>query len=143
MTLKSRGLVLFAACVIGSAAFQVDGAGRSVTANEPLRIHFEFNESTLLEKDIPTLHLIVAKLENRALSVRITGHCDERGTEQYNLALGDRRAHEASGYLLEHGIGANRIETISYGKERPLCTAHSEECWARNRRDEFSFSGTP
>ena len=65
------------------------------------------------------------------------GHCDERGTAEYNMALGERRAQEAKQYLVNLGIDASRIETISYGKERPLDNRSTEEAWAQNRRAQF------
>ena len=67
--------------------------------------------------------------------VLVEGHCDERGTAEYNLALGERRATAAKNYLVALGIDANRMQTISYGKERPVCTESTESCWAQNRRD--------
>ncbi len=67
----------------------------------------------------------------------IEGHCDERGSEKYNLALGDRRANAAKDYLVKLGVSAERIDTISYGKERLVCTEHNEECWQKNRRAHF------
>ena len=67
----------------------------------------------------------------------IEGHCDERGTNEYNLALGERRAKSAMNYLVSQGVQAARITIISYGEERPLCTEHTETCWAQNRRDHF------
>lgn len=72
--------------------------------------------------------------------VRIEGNCDERGTVEYNMALGQRRAAGAMKYLVDLGIGKNRISTISYGKERPLDPGHNEEAWAKNRRDHFSVT---
>ncbi len=69
--------------------------------------------------------------------IRIDGHCDERGTDQYNLALGRRRADQARRYLTDRGIDASRIETMSYGRERPAASGSSEEAWAQNRRGEF------
>ena len=69
--------------------------------------------------------------------VEIEGHCDERGTVEYNLALGAKRARAAKDYLATLGIAANRLTTISYGEELPLCHEHTEECWAQNRRDHF------
>ena len=68
------------------------------------------------------------------LKVVIEGHCDERGSTEYNLALGDRRAAAAKQFLTSLGIGADRMETVSYGKERPFCSASTEECWRQNRR---------
>lgn len=67
----------------------------------------------------------------------VEGHCDERGTEEYNLALGDRRAQAAAAYLIQLGVGSNRLESISYGEERPLDPGHTETAWAKNRRAEF------
>ncbi len=78
--------------------------------------------------------------DSRALSERsgirftIEGHCDERGSEKYNLALGDRRANAAKDFLVSQGINSSRIDTISYGKERPFCEEHNEDCWQLNRR---------
>ena len=69
--------------------------------------------------------------------VLIEGHCDERGTNEYNLALGERRAKATMNYLVSQGVQAARITIISYGEERPLCTEKTEACWARNRRAHF------
>jgi peptidoglycan-associated lipoprotein len=69
--------------------------------------------------------------------VTIEGHCDERGSTEYNIGLGERRAQAAKNYLISLGIGANRMDTVSWGKERPFCTEHTEECWQQNRRGHF------
>jgi len=74
---------------------------------------------------------------NPDIRIRIEGNCDERGTSEYNLALGERRADSAAKFLVSLGISPDRIETISYGEERPLALGHSEEAWAQNRRDDF------
>lgn len=71
------------------------------------------------------------------VKVVVEGHCDERGSTEYNLALGDRRASSAKQFLVSLGIAADRMETVSYGKERPFCTAHNEACWQQNRRAHF------
>lgn len=71
----------------------------------------------------------------------IEGHCDERGTNEYNLALGDRRANAAKNYLISLGVTGNRLQTLSYGEERPVCTESTEACWARNRRAHFVVTG--
>jgi peptidoglycan-associated lipoprotein len=68
------------------------------------------------------------------IKVLVEGHCDERGSTEYNLALGDRRAQSAKDYLVSLGVAADRMQTISYGKERPFCTEHNEACWQENRR---------
>ncbi len=70
--------------------------------------------------------------------VKIEGHCDERGTTEYNLALGQRRAEAAKRFLVALGVDASRVSTISYGEERPVCTDHQEGCWSKNRRDHFA-----
>jgi peptidoglycan-associated lipoprotein len=76
-------------------------------------------------------------MKNSSATLSIEGHCDERGTNEYNLALGDRRAKSVKDYLVSLGVPSSRIETISYGEEKPLCTEQSEECWAKNRRAHF------
>jgi len=73
--------------------------------------------------------------------VTIEGHADERGTVEYNLALGERRAKAAYDYLVSLGVAADRLKTVSYGKEVPLCQQSTEDCWARNRRDHFAVTG--
>jgi peptidoglycan-associated lipoprotein len=80
--------------------------------------------------------------QNPRYVVEIQGHCDERGTNDYNVALADRRANAAKEYLVTLGIAAGRLKTVSYGEERPVCTDANESCWWRNRRGEFHLSGT-
>jgi len=77
--------------------------------------------------------------DNPNVMVRIEGHCDERGTIEYNLSLGEKRAASAKKYMTDMGIDAGRIQTISYGKERPAVTGSNESAWAKNRRDEFKI----
>lgn len=72
--------------------------------------------------------------QNPSQSIVVEGHCDERGTREYNLGLGERRANAVKDYLVSLGVAASRVRTISYGKERPVCVASSEDCWSRNRR---------
>jgi peptidoglycan-associated lipoprotein len=76
-------------------------------------------------------------LKNNSAKILVEGHCDERGTNEYNLALGDRRSRAVRDYLVALGIGSSRIETISYGEEKPACKAATDECWAKNRRAHF------
>jgi peptidoglycan-associated lipoprotein len=80
-------------------------------------------------------------LDHPREKVEIEGHCDERGTVEYNLALGAKRARAVKDYLVSLGVAADRMTTISYGEELPLCTEHNEECWARNRRAHFVLLG--
>ncbi len=78
-------------------------------------------------------------LKNRSTQVLVEGHCDERGTAEYNLALSERRAHSAKKYLADLGVSADRISTISYGEERPVDPGHAESAWAKNRRCHFLY----
>ncbi len=71
------------------------------------------------------------------IKVTLEGHCDERGSTEYNIALGDRRAQAAKDFIVSLGVAADRVQTVSYGKERPFCTDHNEECWKQNRRGHF------
>jgi peptidoglycan-associated lipoprotein len=101
-------------------------------------IYYDFDKSTLTPMTQDTLMRHAAWLrDNSDVTVTIEGHADERGTNEYNLALGDRRADSAKAYLVDLGIPASRLTTISYGEERPLCTQKNEECWAKNRRGHF------
>jgi peptidoglycan-associated lipoprotein len=101
-------------------------------------IYFDFDRSFIRPEYRPVLEKKAKFLkEFPEYSLRIEGNCDERGTNEYNLALGDRRADSAKNYLISSGISAERIDTISYGEERPLAVGHNEESWAQNRRDDF------
>ncbi len=101
-------------------------------------IHFEFDQATLTEEARGTLGGHATWLKARpSVAVTIEGHCDERGTVEYNLALGDRRAEAVRDYLASLGIAANRLDTLSLGKERPLVPGHDESAWAQNRRAHF------
>lgn len=101
-------------------------------------VYFDFDSSTLLPAAQEVLKRKAAWMqENADASVIIEGHCDERGTEAYNLALGERRAESAKAFLVDLGIDATRLATISYGEERPVAMGHNEEAWAKNRRCEF------
>jgi peptidoglycan-associated lipoprotein len=101
-------------------------------------IYFDFDKSTLKPAAQDNLTKKADWLRaNPNATVTIEGHCDERGTNEYNLALGDRRADSAKAFLVDLGIAASRLTTVSYGEERPVCTQHTEECWAKNRRDHF------
>ena len=78
--------------------------------------------------------------QNAAVKIRIAGHTDSRGSDEYNLALGQRRAAAAKRYLTDRGIDASRIEIVSFGEERGTCSDEDESCWSRNRRDEFEIT---
>jgi peptidoglycan-associated lipoprotein len=97
-------------------------------------IYFDFDKYDIRPGDARILEADAAWLKTNDVLVLIEGQCDERGTEEYNLALGDRRAPATLNHLAALGIAADRMSTISYGKDRPVCTEHTEECWALNRR---------
>jgi peptidoglycan-associated lipoprotein len=101
-------------------------------------IHFDYDKANIRPEDASILDQKVAILQaNPNLRIRVSGHCDERGSDEYNLALGNRRAIAAKQYLTSHGIAASRIEIASYGKERPVDPGHTAEAWAKNRNDQF------
>jgi peptidoglycan-associated lipoprotein len=105
-------------------------------------IHFDFDRSDLRDSDRRILEKNAEVLKRfDFLLVSIGGHCDERGTVEYNLALGERRARTAFDQLVAFGVPPARLKTVSYGKEQPLCRDSTEECWARNRRAHFSVVG--
>ncbi len=104
-------------------------------------IHFGYNEATIRPEDDEVLKASADYLTaHPGTRLQIEGHCDDRGSEEYNIALGARRAQAAKDYLATLGISSDRMSTISYGKELPLCTEETDECWAENRRDHFALS---
>ncbi|MCP4633364.1 MAG: peptidoglycan-associated lipoprotein Pal [candidate division Zixibacteria bacterium] len=108
---------------------------------EPLvleNIYFDFNKHALKGDARRILQSTAEKLLDRTdARIKIEGHCDERGTEQYNLALGEKRALEAKKFLISAGVNGSRIDILSYGEERPAVLGHSENAWSKNRRGEF------
>jgi peptidoglycan-associated lipoprotein len=112
---------------------------KAFEATKDLRtIHFDFDRSDIRPGDAAILDANARWLgANPRHAVLIEGHCDERGTNEYNLALGERRARATMNYLVSRGVQASRMSTISYGEERPLCTEKTEGCWSRNRRAQF------
>jgi peptidoglycan-associated lipoprotein len=100
-------------------------------------VYFDFDKYDIRAGDARILDANAAWLKTNNDLVLIEGHCDERGTNEYNLALGERRAKATMNYLVGQGVQANRITIISYGKERPVCNEHNEACWAKNRRSHF------
>lgn len=101
-------------------------------------IHFDYDKSVIRPDAKAVLEKHAKWLQaNQRVKVQIEGHCDERGTDEYNLALGERRAQATKRFLAAMGVEAKRLSTISYGEERPLCTEHEESCYAKNRRAHF------
>ena len=102
-------------------------------------VHFDFDKSDIKDDAKKTLEDNAGWLKkNKDVKVTVEGHCDERGTEEYNLALGDRRSKSTKKYLVNLGVESKRMSTKSYGEEKPLETCHNESCWWKNRRADFS-----
>ena len=115
------------------------------------RIHFDLDKSFVRSDMIPIMDRNVELMKKRrrhfstksiygsggAWEITVEGHCDERGTNEYNYALGARRAESTKSYMVTHGVSADRIKTVSYGEDRPLRKGHNEEAWYYNRRAEF------
>ncbi|HEY4133230.1 MAG TPA: peptidoglycan-associated lipoprotein Pal, partial [Gemmatimonadaceae bacterium] len=102
------------------------------------KLYFDFDRSELRDDQRAVLDAKLPVLRaNPNIAIRVEGNADERGSDEYNLALGTRRAQIARKYLIDHGIDASRIEITSNGEERPVCQEHTESCWSQNRRDEF------
>ncbi len=125
-----------------AAAKGAGGLDAADLATVEQRVHFDFDKADLTSEDVATLQQKLQVLQAQPqVTIQIAGNCDERGSEEYNLALGERRAASAKRWLVDHGITDSRVSIISYGKERPLDPAHNEEAWAKNRRDDFVVTG--
>ena len=104
-------------------------------------VYFDFDSSAIKSSERPKVSAVADYLKaNAAKAVRVEGNCDERGTEEYNRALGERRALAVREELVRLGIAPTRVDTISYGKDKPLDPGHNEEAWSNNRRAEFDLS---
>ena len=138
-------LSLFAAIVVLSGCSSLRGMfggaecdtklARDFMANAEDRVFFAFDSSAITDNSAEILQTQVKWLKkHNEVNVIVQGYCDERGTREYNLALGERRANAVKQYLISQGIAADRISTISYGKERPAVLGNNEAAWAQNRR---------
>jgi len=118
------------------------GSAEDFRVNVGDTVHFGYNEYSIQDTDKAVLGRQAAWLAKYpAVRISVEGHCDERGTREYNLALGARRANAVKEYLVSQGVSTGRLETISYGKERPVCTDSNEGCWAQNRRGVSVVAG--
>jgi peptidoglycan-associated lipoprotein len=103
-------------------------------------VFFDFNKANIRSDEVHVTANDGSFLaQHPDIKILVEGHCDDRGSEEYNLALGDSRANSLKNSLEAHGVNADRIKTISYGKEKPFCTADNEQCWQQNRRDHVLF----
>lgn len=104
------------------------------------RIHFDFDRSDIRADQVPVLEANARWVNDHPqFRLLIEGHCDERDTEEYNLALGERRASATRDYMIRLGVDASRITIVSYGEERPMNSGHNESAWSQNRRAEFTL----
>jgi len=118
------------------------GSAEDFRVNVGDTVHFGYNEYNIQDNDKAVLGRQAQWLAKYpSVRVSVEGHCDERGTREYNLALGARRANAVKEYLVSQGVSAARLETVSYGKERPVCTESNEACWAQNRRGVTVVTG--
>jgi peptidoglycan-associated lipoprotein len=118
------------------------GAAAAISAPALDDVYFDFDRYNIRPGDAETLKKDYGRIaSNTNGKVRIEGNCDERGTVEYNLALGQKRADAAKAFLVSLGVDANRLDTVSYGKEKPADPGHNEQAWAKNRRDHFTPMG--
>jgi len=118
------------------------GSAEDFRVNVGDTVHFGYNQYNIEDSDKAVLGRQAAWLAKYpSVRLSVEGHCDERGTREYNLALGARRANAVKEYLGSQGVSTARVETISYGKERPICTESDEACWAQNRRGVSIVAG--
>ncbi len=132
------GLMALIAISLAAAGCQQQTRGGSKGVKGLSRIYFDFDKSDVKSDSKKTLEDNASYLKkNKDTKVTVEGHCDERGTEEYNLALGNRRAVSTKNYLVSLGVDKKRLSTKSYGEEKALETCHNESCWWKNRRAEF------
>jgi peptidoglycan-associated lipoprotein len=124
-----------------ASARDAASSAASVRTTLTALVHFDYDQSDLRPEDKALLDAKIPILQaNPGVTIRVSGHTDERGSDEYNLALGQRRAAAAKAYLVQHGIAESRIETISYGEERPIAQGSDESAYAQNRRAEFEIT---
>src|SRR6266567_3735557 len=123
------------------AATQPSMTDEQLFAQNAKDIYFDYDKSDVRSSEQSSIQADVAFLQQHSsVSFTLEGHCDERGSTEYNLALGDNRASAVKNALVGAGIAADRIKTVSYGKEKPFCTESNETCWQQNRRGHFVYS---
>lgn len=120
---------------VATAPSILPGSAEDLRVNVGDTVHFDYDKYAVLDADKATLQRQAAWLGKYPnVKVTVEGNADERGTREYNIALGARRANAVKEYLVSLGVSAARVDTVSYGKEKPICTESTESCWAQNRR---------
>ena len=138
----SEDAALNAQNLAGASAKGVTEANKSFLAKRV--VHFDYDSSELSNEDYQTLQAHAQFLNANANSkIALTGHTDERGTREYNMALGERRAKAVESFLLTNGVNATQLEAVSYGKEMPINAGHNEAAWKENRRVELNYEAVP
>ncbi|MBP8070847.1 MAG: peptidoglycan-associated lipoprotein Pal [Acinetobacter sp.] len=138
----SEDAALNAQNLAGASAKGVTEANKSFLAKRV--VHFDYDSSELSNEDYQTLQAHAQFLNANANSkIALTGHTDERGTREYNMALGERRAKAVQSYLITNGVNATQLEAVSYGKEMPINAGHNEAAWKENRRVELNYEAVP
>ncbi|OTG68161.1 peptidoglycan-associated lipoprotein [Acinetobacter sp. ANC 4470] len=145
-TVSTEGLsedaALNAQNLAGASAKGVTAANKAFLAKRV--VHFDYDSSDLSNEDYQTLQAHAQFLVANANSkVALTGHTDERGTREYNMALGERRAKAVESFLITNGVTATQLEAVSYGKEMPINAGHDENAWKENRRVELNYEAVP
>ncbi|WP_288382429.1 peptidoglycan-associated lipoprotein Pal [uncultured Acinetobacter sp.] len=145
-TVSTEGLsedaALNAKNLTGASSKGVTAANRAFLAKRV--VHFDYDSSDLSTEDYQTLQAHAQFLMANANSrVALTGHTDERGTREYNMALGERRAKAVQSYLITNGVNPQQLEAVSYGKEMPINAGHDEAAWKENRRVEINYEAVP
>ncbi|HXH73131.1 MAG TPA: peptidoglycan-associated lipoprotein Pal [Mariprofundaceae bacterium] len=142
VAMAAAGL-LFAGCakkeVVSEPAAKPTTAPVQKTVSKPstISVYFAFDKSNLDSASQAVLDAWATWLNSNSTHVTVEGNCDQRGSREYNLALGQRRADSVRDYLVSHGVSASRIDTVSFGEEKPVCTGSGEACWAQNRRADI------
>lgn len=138
----SEDAALNAQNLVGASSKGVTEANKAFLAKRV--VHFDYDSTELSNEDLQTLQahaqFLVANANSR---VALTGHTDERGTREYNMALGERRAKAVESFLITTGVSPNQLEAVSYGKEMPINAGHDENAWKENRRVEINYEAVP
>lgn len=128
--------------IVGADAGQIpDEPGSGNVSFTAQTVYFAYDSDILSSDSQSSLNSLAEHLKSTQAAIQVEGHCDERGSTQYNLALGERRAQSVKQYLMEMGVDGAKVSIISYGEEKPAVEGHDESAWSQNRRAEFTISG--